>query len=117
MTRRNELLKKYISEKDITDWFSHKKNPSAESIKSVFTLAAQDYKSGKISHEDFSLICTNLYFEGIVLLSLAERKPIGKNTITALEAFADPHGHLLDPQGVVLVDEQNKILDLVLSNL
>jgi|SRR3989344_1178049 len=115
MSLRDELLSKYISEQEITDWFSYKKKPTVKLINSIFTSSAHDYKSGKISHGDFSLICVNLYFEAIVFLSMVEEKSIHKNGVAAIEAFADPHGHLLNPQGDVLVDKQNELLDKALG--
>ncbi len=117
MTLRDKLLNKYISKEKIADWFSYKKKPTVELIVSIFVLAAQDYKNSEISYSDFSLICTNLYFEGIVFLSITEERSINRKVITAIEAFADPHGHLLNPQGDVQVDKQNQLLDEALSYL
>ncbi len=115
MTARDKLLSKYISEREIADWFSYKKKPTAESINAIFILAARDYKSGEINHKSFSLICINLYFEGLVFLSFAKQRPISRSKLVAIEAFADPHGHLLNPQGDVLIDKQNELLDKALN--
>lgn len=82
-------------------------------LNATFQAAAADFKAGRITYTEFSLIYINLFFEAYLRYSGDESRSVDRKVVEALEAFADPSGDSVDGKGELREDVQRQLLDFI----